>query len=76
MPLGAVTGTWLEDGQLLRLTVQSTAGAAPALLVRGGDASAVGVGVLRCCVRPSANLMDKGRLSLPVDSCSAVLEGD
>ena len=33
----------------------------------------VGVGELRCCVRPEANLMDIAQLSLPVDSCSLTL---
>ena len=62
VPLGAVSGTWLADDRL-QLTVQSTAGAAPALLVRGAP-SAVGVGMLRCCVLPAANLMDKVTLTL------------
>ena len=64
VPLGAVTGEWLAD-DLLQLTVQGTAGAAPALLVRGAP-SAVGVGVLKCCVLKAANLMDKVTLTLPL----------
>ena len=69
VPLGVVEGAWLAD-DLLQLTVQSTAGAAPALLVRGAP-SAVGVGLLRCCVLPDGFLSGCSALGFGVP-CTAV----